>query len=212
MEAYYANKMATKKESELLEYFLNHDKYVAEAVLAAVEELQNRGRAFTAAELATLETERQVVKQAAAAIAADEAASDLPETPPLYSTAAIFAFSIFFNPIFGAALLAANLRQLGNRKGSWVVVGFSLAYMFIEVIVIYLLRGSLQPGNGANIPNSISVPFNVIGAFILNYYFWPKYIGAQRAYESKPIWRALLISILIVLPLLVMMMLFTPAK
>lgn len=203
MNTYYATKMATKTEAELLEYFHNHGKYVPEAVLAAVTELQNRGRVFTAGELATLEAERQAVKQAAAAAAVAEEETFAAETPRFYSPGAIFGFSIFFSLIFGAALLATNIRQIGNRKGSWVVVGFSLLYMLLEAVLIWQLNRS----------SSFSIlAFNLTGAFILNYYFWPKYIGTQLAYEAKPIWRALLISILIILPLLVILALFPPQK
>ena len=206
MDAYYAAKMAKKTEAELLEYFLNHHKYVAEAVLAAVKELQNRGRTFTDAELATVESERQAVAQAAIMVAAtSEEASVADEEvalPRLYSPGAIFGFSIFFSLIFGAALLATNIRATGNRRGSWIVVGFSVAYMFLEALVVWQLNRS----------SSMSLAFNLAGAFILNYYFWPKYLGTQPDYEPKPIWRALIISVLIVLPVLVIMMLFGPQK
>ncbi len=200
MDAYYAAKMAKKTEAELLDYFLNHHKYVAEAVLAAVEELRNRGRVFTEAELATLASEREAVQQAtmAAAAAEEPALAEEPtELPRFYSPGAIFGFSIFFSLIFGAALLATNIRATGNRRGGWVVVGFSVAYMFLEAIVLWQLNRS----------STMSLAFNLAGAFILNYYFWPKYIGTQLDYEAKPIWRPLIISVLIVLPLLVIMML-----
>lgn len=204
MDTYYATKMAAKTEAELLEYFHNHAKYVPEAVLAAVTELQNRGRIFTAAELATLEAERQAVKQAAEAAVAEEEISSATEMPRFYSPGAIFGFSIFFSLIFGAALLATNIRQIGNRKGGWVVVGFGLFYMLLEVLV----RWQLKRSSGLSMAFDLaSVAFKLAGAFILNYYFWPKYIGRQLAYEAKPIWRALLISIvsiLIVLSLLVL--------
>jgi hypothetical protein len=204
MDAYYAAKMAKKTEAELLEYFLNHHKYVAEAVLAAVKELQNRGRAFTEAELATVEPERRAVEQAAVAATSEETSlvDEEVELPRLYSPGAIFGFSIFFSLIFGAALLATNIRTTGNRRGSWIVVGFSVAYMFLEALVVWQLNRS----------SSMSLAFNLAGAFILNYYFWPKYIGTQLDYEAKPIWRALIISVLIVLPVLVIMMLFGPQK
>lgn len=205
MDAYYATKMAAKTDTELLEYFHNHDKYVAEAVLAAVTELQKRGRIFTEAELATLEAEQQAVKQAVAETAASEEEEVLApdqERPRFYTPGAIFGFSIFFSLIFGAALLAINIRQTGNRKGGWVVIAFSLLYMLVEVVVLWQIKRS----------SGMSLAFNLVGALILNYYFWPKYIGTQLDYEPKPIWRALFISILVVLPLLIILMLFPPPK
>ncbi len=195
MDPYYANKMATKTELELLEYFNNHHKYVPVAVLAAVAELQKRGRLFTEAELATLEPERQAVKQAAQAEAAVEAEAETEETGEvsrLYTPNAIVGFSIFFSLLFGAMLLATNIREMNNRKGSWVVIGFSIVYMAIEVTLFQLYQSS-----------TLTLGLNLIGALILNFYFWPKYIGLEQDYEAKPIWRALLISILIILPLIV---------
>lgn len=202
MDAYYATKMAAKSELELMEYFNNHDKYVPEAVLAAVAELQNRGRTFTEAELATLEPERQALRQAAIETATTETESEVEtaDLPALYSPGAIFGFSIFFSLIFGAALLAINVRQIGNRKASWGVIGFCVVYMFLEAVILYQLKLS----------SGMSVAFNLVGAVILNFYFWPKYIGIQQPYEAKPIWRALIISILIVLPLLIIVAMFPP--
>ncbi|PSR55256.1 hypothetical protein AHMF7605_17965 [Adhaeribacter arboris] len=203
MDAYYVNKMAAKTEGELLEYFYNHEKYVPAAVLAAVNELQKRGRTFTDTELATLEPERQAVRKAVLEEIAQNAGSEeeAEELPQLYSPTAILGFSIIFNFLFGALLLATNLRQIGNRRGSWVVIGFSLFFMFLAV-TLYQAKHSL----------SLWAALNMAGAFILNYYFWPKYVGVQRAYEAKPIWRALIISILIVLPLIVLLALFPPQK
>ncbi|MDQ3290893.1 MAG: hypothetical protein M3Q05_06335 [Bacteroidota bacterium] len=203
MDEYYVNKMAAKTELELLEYFHNHQKYVPDAVLAAVNELQKRGHSFTEAELATLEPERQAVRQAALEAASRNAeAEEAEELPRLYSPSAILGFSVFFSLLFGGVLLATNIRQIGNRRGSWAVIGFSLVFMFIEVVVMYKLQRS----------STLTLAFNLVGAFILNYYFWPKYVGVLRPYEAKPIWRALLISILIVLPLIVIIALFPPQQ
>ncbi len=203
MDPYYANKMATKTELELLEYFNNHHKYVPVAVLAAVAELQKRGRLFTEAELATLESERQAIRQAAQAeAAATEAEAEPEETGEvsrLYTPNAIVGFSIFFSLLFGAILLATNIRETNNRRGSWVVIGFSIVYMAVEVTLFQLYKNS-----------TLTLGLNLIGALILNFYFWPKYIGFGRAYEAKPIWRALLISILIILPLILIVTFFSP--
>ncbi|MDQ4140177.1 MAG: hypothetical protein M3142_06595 [Bacteroidota bacterium] len=204
MDAYYVNKMAAKTELELLEYFHNHQKYVPEAVLAAVNELQKRGRTFTEAELATLEPERQAVRQAAIEEIARnaEAEEETEEVPQLYTPSTILGFSIFFSLLFGGVLLATNIRQIGNRRGSWAVIGFSILYMFIEVVAMYQFKRS----------STMSLAFNLVGAFILNYYFWPKYVGVQRAYEAKPIWRPLVISILIVLPIIILLTFFPPQQ
>ncbi len=205
IDPYYANKMAAKTERELLEYFYNHQKYLPVAVLAAVTELQKRGHLFTEADLATLEPERQAVKQAAQTrVATTETEDETEETSAvaqLYTPNAIVGFTIFFSLLFGAMLLATNIRETNNRKGSWVVIGFSIVYMAIEVALFQLYRNS-----------TLTLGLNIIGALILNFYFWPKYIGLERAYEAKPIWRALLISILIVLPLILIVSLFPPPQ
>ena len=205
MDPYYANKMAKKTELELLEYFNNHQKYVPVAVLAAVAELQKRGHLFTEAELAILEPERQVVQQAtqAEAVAREPEAEneETGEVSRLYTPNAIVGFTIFFSLIFGAMLLATNIRETNNRRGSWVVIGFSVAYMAVEVILFQLYQSVM-----------LTMVMKLIGALILNFYFWPKYIGLERDYEAKPIWRALLISILIILPLIIIVSLLPQPK
>ncbi|WP_424494883.1 hypothetical protein [Salinimicrobium sp. GXAS 041] len=111
------------------------------------------------------------------------------ETPELYSKNLILIFAILFSPIFSATLLVINLRNLGKRKAAQWVMLFGIGYLFATAAVLQLL----------NLDTSLTFIANVIGAAILNEYFWNKYIGRDTAYRKKSWIKPILISILIVL-------------
>lgn len=106
----------------------------------------------------------------------------------IYSKNAIRGFSIFFSTIFGGALLYQNLKNAGYKKASYTVLGFSVAYTLLTIILSNF------------IPRTPGSPFalvcNLIGGLILSEYFFPKYFP-ENDYYPKPIWNALGISILI---------------
>jgi len=108
----------------------------------------------------------------------------------IYSKMAIRGFSIFFSPLFGGVLLYRNLRAAGYKKGAGVVLLFSVLYMLASIIIVSNFINS----SGA------SLAINIVGAFILSDYFFPKYFPDDD-YYPKPIWTALGISLLIVLVL-----------
>ncbi len=52
-------------------------------------------------------------------------------------------------------------------------------------------------------PNTgLSIGLNGAGAFIMTMVFWNKYIGKETKFRVKPIWKPLVISILITIPFL----------
>src|SRR4051812_7430114 len=122
MENIYVEKMVLKSEEELNTYLQNYQKYTKEAIEAAKQELERRGKVFSEDEVASInhkisekekiaETEknkwgakwrRNVVKD--------------PEAPMLYSERAINAFSFFFSVLVGVIFLAKNLKKLGLKK------------------------------------------------------------------------------------------------
>lgn len=106
----------------------------------------------------------------------------------IYSKSAIRGFSIFFSTIFGGALLYYNLLTAGYKNAARTVLFFSIVY---SVLVVFLVSNFFNY-NGA------SIVMNVVGGFILSDYFFPKYFP-DRDYYAKPIWRALGVSLLICL-------------
>jgi hypothetical protein len=50
-------------------------------------------------------------------------------------------------------------------------------------------------------PNSgLTIGLNAGGALILTKLFWDKYVGKETKFRTKPIWKPLVISILITIP------------
>lgn len=116
--------------------------------------------------------------------------------PELYSKTLILVFAIFLSVLFAAALLVLNLQKLGKiKEATWVVL-FTIAYLFATAFVIQ--EYSLDP--------SMTFIANVIGAAILNEFFWNKYIGSDLEYRKKdwikPTLMAIGIAMLLMLLLL----------
>jgi hypothetical protein len=116
--------------------------------------------------------------------------------PKLYSKTVILVFSIFFSTIFAAALLFSNLKSLGKKSAAWWVLLFAVGYLFATAIIMAVF----------NLSPTLSVIANVIGAAILNEYFWNKYIGSETEFEKKSWTRPVAISIFIVLVMFSLMM------
>lgn len=118
------------------------------------------------------------------------------ELPKLYSKTLILVFAILFSTIFAAALLIVNLRSLGQRAAAAWVLLFSVVYMIGTALLMQ--EYSLSP--------SLTIVANVIGAAVLNEFFWNKYIGSEREFEKKSWIKPTAISMLIVLALFLIML------
>ncbi|MGB8704817.1 MAG: hypothetical protein WCD31_07295 [Gillisia sp.] len=108
--------------------------------------------------------------------------------PELYSKYVIIGFSVFFSTIFGAVLLMSNLKRVNEPKGRKAVLFFGIGYMLLSGVIVSLLM------------NNIAIILNVVGAAILNEYFWNKYIGKETDFEKRSWGRAFGISVLVVIP------------
>jgi hypothetical protein len=124
----------------------------------------------------------------------------------IYSKLAIVLFSIFFAPLIGGILLMLNLRSVGYKKEGSIVLLFSIVYYFISSILINyianVLRIPLIEQAMLQNPKIIvsMIIMNIIGGGILAEYFFKKYFPDDD-YEHKSIWRALLITLLVLIPL-----------
>lgn len=113
------------------------------------------------------------------------------ETPIYYSQRAIFVFSILFGVIFGAGMLAVNVKKAGHKNiGIWIVL-FGILYMAAEISFLSNMEHR----------NSFSTYIgNALGALILDF-FWHRYIGYNTLYRAKAFWKPLIIALLIYIPI-----------
>jgi hypothetical protein len=198
MEINFEKLMTNKSDEGLQEYLDNRTKFTPEAVEAAIAEMQKRGRVFADEELANVrqdlqakrvETEKEDKEifgnQWKKNVVTDENA------PEYYSERAIYMFSAFFSVIFGSVLLALNCRHTDEKKGVWEVIAFGVVYTGLQ---LWLL--SMIPRN-----TGLTLVFSMGGALIMNHFFWKKYIGKDTKYRTKPIWKPLIIGLIIFTPL-----------
>jgi drug/metabolite transporter superfamily protein YnfA len=136
-----------------------------------------------------IETQEQATKPVKRNSWTKNIVTDL-DAPLLYSPRAVWGFSIFFTVIFGAVLLSSNLT---DKKAKWIVIGFGIIYTSVVIFIMNLLP---QPNTG------LTLGLNGGGALILTQLFWNKYVGKETKFRTKPIWKPLIISIIITIPFL----------
>ena len=124
-----------------------------------------------------------------------EQENDIQERPKLYSKTLILVFAIIFSTLFAAILLMINLRKIGEKSARIQVLIFTVLYMIATGVAIQALQ--LSP--------SLTIIFNVIGAAILNEYFWNKYIG-DIEYEKRNWIKPTLVSLFIVTVMFLLLM------
>jgi hypothetical protein len=176
----YAAKMALKPDAALREYVTGHAQYREDAVLAALDELQRRGQPAPEAAALRPQLEATVREQQAAQAKLEAAApateKEVPEAeqPVLYTPGVIVLFSVLFNTIAGAVLLAINMYKVKRTKAIWGLAAFVLIYLVVEsVIVNAMMRsGPLNP----LLLSILNLP--AILAYVL--WFWPRYVGTYR--------------------------------
>ncbi|MFZ0490499.1 MAG: hypothetical protein WBV47_00580 [Salegentibacter sp.] len=118
------------------------------------------------------------------------------ELPQLYSKRLILIFALIFSTIFAAVLLMSNLKSLDKRRESYLVLFFTVFYMMVSVILIQVL----------GLPPDLTFVANVIGAAILNEFFWNKYIGRDREFQKKSWVKPAIVSLLISIPFVIGLM------
>ena len=109
---------------------------------------------------------------------------DLPE---LFSKTLILIFAILFSVLFAAVLLVLNLRRLGKKTQALWVLLFTFGYLVLTALI--LQASGLDP--------SWTFVANVMGAAILNEFFWNKFIGRDLNYRRRGWIKPILIAILI---------------
>lgn len=124
----------------------------------------------------------------------------------IYSKWAVLLFSIFFTPIAGSILLMLNLRSVGLKREGNSVLLFAIAYQLVSsIFVSYFFRDlATHATNKEMFMNKKLIVCTIIGAIIgggiLAEYFFKKYFPYDD-YERKSVWKPLIITILIVIPI-----------
>jgi hypothetical protein len=199
MEIDFKELMSKKSDEALQFYLLNRSKFVLEAVEAAIEELKVRGKVITADEVENIRNEfrqRKLLedKEKKSWYGLNRNVVSDKNAPELYSEQAIYFFSVFFSLIMGAFLLVLNFRGAKEKKGIVEVSIFTIIFYTVELIVLAKIGYF----------TGFSMFINLTGAAILNYIFWPRYIGKDKVYRTKPTFTLFVICLLIKIPLVLM--------
>jgi hypothetical protein len=181
----YAAKMSRKTDAELLLYLRNRAEYREDAVLAALNEAQQRQLPLEEFNPAALRAELEPVvaaqqaeeaKRVAIQTADEEEEKENEPRPVLYSPVTITLFTVFFTMLAGGALLAINFRTLGRSKAILQLVLFLLVYL----VLFGLLAGPLLQAGLVLVLLFADLP----PIIAYNLWFWPRYVGGQQ-YRSR---------------------------
>ena len=122
------------------------------------------------------------------------------DTGKIYSKRAVMGFTIFFAPLFGGVLLHQNLIDHNKKMEANLVLFVSIVFTLITIVVVNSLNTKTS---------SFTYILNIVWGAILSEYFYKKYFPDDN-YEYKKIWKALIISIIIMIPF-VLAMIYSPA-
>ena len=188
--------MSKKSEKELMDYLINFNKYTPDAITAAVDELKGRGRNFTEQELIEIkekiETSDKSEKEVDSLWSTDSLKLNIvtdTNAPILYSKMAIRGFCVLFTTIFGAVLLSSNTKDTKNKL---MIIGFGIIYTGLTIALANIIPTSTY----------YVILLNTAGGLAMTSTFWDKYVGKDTKYRAKPIWKPLIISVIITIPFL----------
>jgi hypothetical protein len=182
-------------EEKLLEYIVKPEDFHDDAVLAAIWELERR-RPLKTNELGL---EAEIIDRSEKKIVSisefDRQSFPLNDSalPSLYSIRSIQVFSVLFSVLAGGILMAINFGRTTQKTEAIKVLGFSLAYTIISVL-IFALVGIQSP--------FLSIILNLLGAFLINELFWKRVLGLNFRFKKQQIWSALIFAIILISPLI----------
>ncbi len=145
-------KMSTKSDTELSAYLIDPKKYGVLEFSAAAYEIKQR-KLVDEAEWQNILAEISL-----------KLFGKNPKIPFYYSRGAVFRVSFFFSVVFGAILLAMNLK---NREEKNIVIGFGLTYLVLQITLATIIPFNVL----------LIFGFHLTGCAILHTFFWNKYIG-----------------------------------
>lgn len=177
-----------KKTDSQLRYYIDHvDKHTDEAVRVALAELQLRNAELPDDIVDVVELK---LREKAAIKIEEKKSWDTymvqdEVSPHFYSQRAIYVFSILFSVFFGSFLLAASLKTIGKPRLLVIVYGF-VFFVLTMILGEFIKIGILY-----------TFIINSIGVMIMQALFWDRLIGKEIKYNAKPIWKPLIIGVLI---------------
>lgn len=191
---YFSSKMVNKSDSELHEYIVNKSQFQEEAVLAAILELEKRGKAGDDAKSAykEIEKKREQKLEQVEQIKKENNYTDDPNAPRLFPKWSIWVFSVLFAPIFGGFLMVMNFKETKQKKLIGFVLGFSIVFTVIVLITVTKVREMTDTSF------NLTYLMNLVGGLILDQYFWNVKLGKDLKYRKRPVWIVFIISAAIV--------------
>ena len=113
--------------------------------------------------------------------------------PRFYSKEAIGVSSLFLTPLFGCILFAYNLKEIGlQRLNPFFIIGGILWSLVFRKLVGEILRDNLF---------QLFVS-NAVGAAILGLFLWDRFFDSYPSYDTKKVWKPLIVFTSICLALL----------
>ncbi|KQC02456.1 hypothetical protein [Pedobacter sp. Hv1] len=191
------DRLAEKTDDQLMYYLEYVDKHTDEAIRLAMAELQHRKVELPEGmvERVELQLSDRNITEAKSKKSWDNFMVQDDVSPQFYSQRAIYCFSILFSVFFGSFLLSANLKAVDKPRLLVILYGF--AYAVLTIIVGEYMKTGL----------SYAFIANSIGVIIMQTLFWDRLIGKETKYNAKPIWKPLIIGVLII-AVLIMLFLF----
>ena len=192
----YENKIYLNERPSLSLLSLWWNRYGVDSMVKQIKALQAGGKEMAEAEVRRIQDELAQREEARAtgqgSVSTDPWEESLvldPNAPAFYSRSAILGFSVFFSPVAGTLLLAANISDRRNR---WKVIGWGLLY---SVVAFYLLH--LLPGGFYSITSQITFFVNATAGSLIANGLWSIYMDKNQKFRSRPIWKPLALALCI---------------
>lgn len=191
-----------RSDEELLDCIENRQIYLPETIEASVAELQHRGHIFTENQLSVITEDLQAHRDNASitgrriGFANSTYKNNIvldPDAPSFYSRSAIYGFTFFFGALFGSIMLAINVNKTQKSSNVVWVVLFGALFTILQIGIVQSV-----PRTG-----SLNIIFSITSAYIMEAFFWNRFIGNFTFYRAKPIWVPLIIGIVFVALILI---------
>lgn len=118
----------------------------------------------------------------------------------IYSKWAILGFSVFFSTFAGSVLMMLNLRRIGNKTAGYFVLGFGVAFLVVQAIIMERLVGpamtiaKMQKLQQNNQLFYYITALNVLGGAILAEILFRRYFKSN-SYTTRSAFPAFLVII-----------------
>jgi hypothetical protein len=181
-------KLMAGKSAEDLQKYITDNRYTAQAINAAVNEIKKRGIGIS--EMKQEEINEMIEQKKAASVHVSNVVTDT-NAPLFYAPNTIWLFTICFGTLAGAILLSIDLYNYRAKNNALYVLLFAIPYN-IFTATIFGVNARLMP-----VFIVFAVLFNAVGGVVLNNFFWRRYIGKHTQYRAKTYTVPLLICILL---------------